>query len=618
MSAGVREGPSISTAYGRPVLPASANVNFGVSSSSPPSAAAASSLSSSGVGVNAAGNANVGSTYGYGIASGVCMGLGLLAARAWRRRKKVTKEKNTAARGRSDSVSSSGRSISIRVGDSSAHRVRSTSKRSTLLSSKAVAVKSLPNFTTSRTSSSQNEIVVPGSPAALPLDFDLLKSLQKPLMEVALMFRALFKLIPGKYLQQIGEVLPELTKGDSFSAKGLPPFMFPRAMVSLLVSKATLPDNETELSDRHAQIAGIVEHIHIAGRMHTGTKLTTVFKEDGRMLAQLVPSFTSLLSALGKGGIGGISASRVQKLMKMALGSGAAKASSDETDASEKDKKPNLKLSLLGGDCLFAQGQWSLANLDSAESRKVITHGLAQLSDCESRKRDAAGLSINEYLELERTGFPGVLSSAVECAALVNHVDPKVVYELTQFGRDLGLIISAWQDVQKLESHIPTTLPTIPSLFSKARGGQTDQDVIRLGVPATKKLVIGLAKRAAARLQCLKDSPSRKMLEGLAGAVSKACSELCTKLVPGEEDVSCEELSTLLPDCIKEPIDNIANRCATLRETTRAQLAESRLEKVKSATVDVNLPVKKEGAPDGWRHTLRIKCLAIIPHDSLN
>jgi len=37
----------------------------------------------------------------------------------------------------------------------------------------------------------------------------------------------------------------------------------------------------------------------------------------------------------------------------------------------------------------------------------------------------------------------------------------------------------------------------------QAMGGESDKDVLALGVPATKKLVLGLARRAAARLQCM-------------------------------------------------------------------------------------------------------------------
>ena len=177
MSAGVREGPGVSTAYGRPVLPVGASVNAGASSFLP-LRTVANSLSGVGSGTSAGDSLNTGSSYGYGIASGVCMGLGLLAARAWRRRKKVAKEKPTlaAVRGRSDSVSSSGRSVSIKVGSGpSAHRVRSSAKSSTAVSTNAVAAKSLPNATAIRTS--QND-TVPGSPAALPLDFDLLKNIK--------------------------------------------------------------------------------------------------------------------------------------------------------------------------------------------------------------------------------------------------------------------------------------------------------------------------------------------------------------------------------------------------------------------------------------------------------
>merc|ERR1719382_816954 len=120
--------------------------------------------------------------------------------------------------------------------------------------------------------------------------------------------------------------------------------------------------------------------------------------------------------------------------------------------SSESDKR---KVSLLGGDSLYATAQWALANVDSRACRKIIAKTISAFSDGQLRKKElywCLDMSIRQYLDIEKTaGVATFFCASAVCPALVNGVDDDIAQQLAEFGSDMGLIVDLLKDT-RLES----------------------------------------------------------------------------------------------------------------------------------------------------------------------
>uniref|UniRef100_A0A7S2PSS8 Uncharacterized protein n=1 Tax=Zooxanthella nutricula TaxID=1333877 RepID=A0A7S2PSS8_9DINO len=199
------------------------------------------------------------------------------------------------------------------------------------------------------------------------------------------------------------------------------------------------------------------------------------------------------------------------------------------------EQNRNRKVSLLGGDSLYATAQWAMANLDSRACRKLIAKTIAKYSDGQLRKREllwCTDLTIRQYLELEKfAGVATFFGASSACAALVNSVDEGIAEQMAEFGYDIGLVVALLKDTRtpSIKSALERGRMTAPIIYALERDpglrtllgrrmGQAGdvEDALRrikaCGLDDTLLLVNRISYRAAARLDCLQDSKEKEAL----------------------------------------------------------------------------------------------------------
>merc|ERR1719443_730927 len=240
---------------------------------------------------------------------------------------------------------------------------------------------------------------------------------------------------------------------------------------------------------------------------------------------------------------------------------GILQDSNGRAKVSPSDKR---KVSLLGGDSLYATAQWAMANIDSRPCRQLIADTIAKYSDGQLRKREVqwnCDLTIREYLEVQKPGGAAAfLSAATACAGLVNGVDSAIADELAAFGADIGLVVGLLKDTRgegirnalragNISAPVIFSLETDPRLRSilerrLERPGDFEEAYRRVqqaGTAPTIRLINRLGLRACVRLECLEEGPEKATLVTLArGIACLPSSDDCpTKepLVPAKAEV---------------------------------------------------------------------------------
>lgn len=369
--------------------------------------------------------------------------------------------------------------------------------------------------------------------------------------------------VPPKYRTVIDKAL----RTDGFLA-----FLLARASLSLLVAKATLPSSplgsaHADLRDEHVDLATVVEELYIAAMLHAEEQWDMELKADGKDFMAVATSFVRYLAdptpwksanikeaLLGfdanplvwtQYGLDVLGMSLSQSVKSLLQDQNAANASGGTGSAT--GSKDARKISLLGGDSLYATAQWATANLDSRECRKLIARTIAKYSDGQLWKRELLwklDLSIREYLDIEVTGgIATFFATSCACAALVNGVDDDIATQISDFGSDVGLVVGLLKDTRSvsIRSVLSLGYMSAPVIFTLENDpkfrvlmerrfrlpGDIDEAVRRVkegGVPDTMRLVNRLGYRAAARLECLEPTPEKQAL--LTFTRSMACLPL--------------------------------------------------------------------------------------------
>lgn len=371
--------------------------------------------------------------------------------------------------------------------------------------------------------------------------------------------------VPPKYRESIEKAL---------RTEGFLSFLLARAAMGLLCAKATIPQSsKAELCKEHEELATVVEELYIAAMLHAEEQWDRELRADGKTFMAVATSFvkhladpTPLKAANIQSAILGLDANPIiwtrygLDLLGISINL-SVKGDSGEASGDEAPQTADRrKVSLLGGDSLYATAQWAMAKLDSRACRKLIARTIAMYSDGQLRKRELLWnleLSVQECLEIEKTaGVAAFFGASTACAAFVNEVEEGIAQQMAEFGSDIGLVVGLLKDIRSIgiRSALKMGRISAPVIFALEKdpelrvilqrkfqeNGDFEEAVKRVkesGMLPTIRLVNRLGFRAAARLECLEDSEEKKALRTLVKGIA------CLPLIDGGPEDSEKELS---------------------------------------------------------------------------
>ena len=123
-------------------------------------------------------------------------------------------------------------------------------------------------------------------------------------------------------------------------------------------------------------------------------------------------------------------------------------------------------LSVLLGDCLFAQALNLSTNFDNAEISRTIARAARQVCSGEiiqTQRRFDLHLGIEDYLRIIEMKTGSLFAAAAELGAVLNGADPETVRGLKDFGRKIGSAYQIYDDCLDIagnETDIGKTLGT--------------------------------------------------------------------------------------------------------------------------------------------------------------
>lgn len=368
--------------------------------------------------------------------------------------------------------------------------------------------------------------------------------------------------VPPKYRGSIEKAL---------RTEGFLSFLLSRAAVSLLCAKATLPaaSSQSGITKEHEELATVVEELYIAAMLHAEDQWDLELKADGTTFMAVATSFvkhladpTPLRAPNIQAALLGLDANPMVwtryglDLLGISFNlsiSGSTQASTHTEGPLTKDRR---KVSLLGGDSLYATAQWAMAQLNSRPCRKLIARTIAEYSDGQLRKRELLwnlDLTVKEYLEIEKlAGVAAFFGASTACAAFVNGVDDEIAQQMADFGSDIGLVVGLLKDagtmairsalkIGRISAPIIFAVQRDPQLRKLLQGGLAnpadfEEAVTRVkesGLRPTIRLVNKLGARATARLACLEPTEEKEALLTLVQGIS------CLPVADDDHD-SCE------------------------------------------------------------------------------
>ena len=123
-------------------------------------------------------------------------------------------------------------------------------------------------------------------------------------------------------------------------------------------------------------------------------------------------------------------------------------------------------LSVLLGDCLFAQALNLSTNFDNAEISRVIARAAREVCSGEiiqTQRRFDLHLAIDDYLRIVAMKTGSLFAAAAELGAVLNGADPETTGALKNFGRKIGAAYQIYDDCLDIagnETQIGKTLGT--------------------------------------------------------------------------------------------------------------------------------------------------------------
>jgi octaprenyl-diphosphate synthase len=180
-----------------------------------------------------------------------------------------------------------------------------------------------------------------------------------------------------------------------------------------------------------------------------------------------------VMALLSGGASGGITSGHLDLAVIVELIHIATLVHDDIMDEAERRRaQPTVNarwgnsLSVLLGDCLFAQALNLSTNFDNAVISRVIARAAREVCSGEiiqTQRRFDLHLSIDDYLRIIEMKTGSLFAAAAELGAVLNGADPETVRTLRDFGRKIGgayQIFDDCLDIAGNEADIGKTLGT--------------------------------------------------------------------------------------------------------------------------------------------------------------
>ena len=180
-----------------------------------------------------------------------------------------------------------------------------------------------------------------------------------------------------------------------------------------------------------------------------------------------------LVALLSGGASGGITSGHLDLAVIVELIHIATLVHDDIMDEAERRRaQPTVNarwgnsLSVLLGDCLFAQALNLSTNFDNAEISRVIARAARDVCSGEiiqTQRRFDLHLAIEDYLRIVEMKTGSLFAAAAELGAVLNGAEPETIRALKSFGRKIGAAYQIYDDCLDIagnETAIGKTLGT--------------------------------------------------------------------------------------------------------------------------------------------------------------
>ncbi|HZE13015.1 MAG TPA: polyprenyl synthetase family protein [Chthoniobacterales bacterium] len=180
-----------------------------------------------------------------------------------------------------------------------------------------------------------------------------------------------------------------------------------------------------------------------------------------------------LLALVSGGASGGITSGHVDLAVIVELIHIATLVHDDIMDEAERRRaQPTVNarwgnsLSVLLGDCLFAQALNLSTNFDNSEISRVIARAARDVCSGEiiqTQRRFDLHLAIDDYLRIVEMKTGSLFAAAAELGAVLNNAGPETIRALKNFGRKIGAAYQIYDDCLDIagnENEIGKTLGT--------------------------------------------------------------------------------------------------------------------------------------------------------------
>jgi len=437
--------------------------------------------------------------------------------------------------------------------------------------------------------------------------------------------------VPPKYRASIQKAL---------RTEGFLSFLLARASLGLLCAKATTPRSPRgqvpALGKEHEELATVVEELYIAAMLHAEKEWDVELRADGRTFMAVATSFMRHLTDPQvplkqpdiRTALLGLDANPIVWTKYGLDMLGLSFDASFDFSFRKPSEQANWKVSLLGGDSLYATAQWAMANLDSRACRKLIAKTIAMYSDGQLRKRELLwnlDLTIRQHLDIEKSaGVAAFFGASAACAALVNGVDDEIAQQVAEFGFDVGLIVGLLKDTRttSISSALKLGRITAPTIFALQRDARLREILGRRlsepadleeaarrvregGVGRTMGLVSRLGSRAAARLECLEDGEEKEALMTLTRGIAclpllelpaKTPSEGPDVHQPGDAEAGSREQQPRALDRrnFDLKVENLRLRAEMQRLRSKERRERERLDAIRQVTEGGTAPAPRK------------------------
>src|SRR5438552_9545767 len=163
-----------------------------------------------------------------------------------------------------------------------------------------------------------------------------------------------------------------------------------------------------------------------------------------------------LMALLSGGATGGVTSLHLDLAVIVELIHIATLVHDDIIDEAERRRaQPTVNarwgnsLSVLVGDCLFAQALSLSTNCDNAEVSRTIARAAREVCSGEiiqTQRRFDLHLAIEDYLRIVEMKTGSLFAAAAELGAVLNGAEPETIRALKNFGRKIGAAYQIYDD----------------------------------------------------------------------------------------------------------------------------------------------------------------------------